>query len=98
MMERVWLHYKSHIPRIELSLVAEMHTIPVVGDRIYMPPRSILRMSMKNRIRDSQAEFGIWCVVTGRERWFVRSGVAEEHWRIDLTIEQAELKKMFTIK
>lgn len=81
-MEVVIFSYYSYKPRIRVVLRLRLHTVPVVGDFIHVPPTAIIELSKKMKDRDVIVEFGSDFVVTKRTKYC--ESLLGEDWRVDI--------------
>ena len=81
-MEIVDFNYYSYKPRIRVSFRLRLHTVPVIGDFIHVPPNAISEVSKKMKERDLIIQFGADFKVTKRTKYCTTA--RGEDWRIDI--------------
>lgn len=81
-MEIVDFNYYSFKPRIRVAFRSRLHTVPVVGDFIHVPPDAISEVSKKMKGRDLIIEFGADFKVSQRTKYCTT--YLGEDWRIDI--------------
>lgn len=82
-MEKVKFDFYSYKPRIRVSFALNLHTVPVVGDYIYIHPKYITEISKKMKHKDMIRDHGYEFIVTKRTK-YMTSRLGED-WRIELT-------------
>ena len=90
-MEIVTFDFYNYKPRLRISFSMKLHTVPVVGDFIHVPPEYIREISKKLINKESIEFMGISCVVVKRGKYMTSH--FKEDWRIELSlVEPLRLK------
>lgn len=84
-MEEVTFSFYNYKPRMRVYFRLTLHTVPLAGDVIQVPPRFIKEMSKKLIDRKSIEMFGLSFVVSKRVKFL--TSCAGEDWRLELTPE-----------